>query len=102
MNEIYDDHTNLLIKTLENFCEKQNQVSMCDESNDNPSFTQIDDFQITTSEFDSDDLNQVVENTVIKLDFNSFEGVEPNLKFDLPFLDFENLNTTTLDFEMDI
>jgi len=25
---------------------------------------------------------------------------EPNLKFDLPFLDFENLNTTTLDFEI--
>jgi len=25
--------------------------------------------------------------------------VEPNLKFDLPFPDFKNLNTTTLDFE---
>ena len=36
------------------------------------------------------------------MDFNSFEGVEPNLKFDLPFLDFENLNTTTLDFELEI
>jgi len=27
--------------------------------------------------------------------------VEPNLKFDLPFPDFENLNTTTLDFEIE-
>jgi len=33
------------------------------------------------------------------LDFNSFENVEPILKFDLPFPDFENLNTTTLEFE---
>jgi len=33
------------------------------------------------------------------LDFNSFESVESNLKFDLPFPDFENFNTTTLDFE---
>lgn len=28
--------------------------------------------------------------------------MEPKLKFDLPFLDFEILNTTTLDFENDI
>ena len=98
MNEIYDDHTNLLIKTLENFHEKQNQISMCDESNDNPSFTQIDDFQMKTFEIDNDDLNQVVENTVIKLDFNSFEGVKLDLNFDLPFP--ENLNTTTLNFKL--
>lgn len=100
MNEIYDDHTNLLIKTLENFHEKQNQISMCDESIDNPSFTQIDDFQITTFEFDNDDLNQVVKNTIIKLDFNSFEGVKFDLNFDLPFS--ENLNTTTLNFKLDL
>ena len=58
---------------------------MRDESNDNPSFTQIDDFQVTTFEIDNDDLNQVVENTVIELDFNSFEGAKFDLNFNLPF-----------------
>ena len=99
MNEIYDDHTNLLIKTLENFREKQNQISMCDESNDNPSFTKIDDFQTTTFETENDDLNEVVENTVIELDFNSFERVEPNLKFDIPFSKNNDFQITTFETE---
>ena len=43
---------------------------MCHDSNDNPSFTKLDDFQITTFEIENDDLNEIVENTVIDLDFN--------------------------------
>ena len=35
------------------------------------------------------------------MDFNSFERVEPKIKFDLSFLDFENLNTVTLDYELE-
>ena len=100
MNEVYDDHTDLLFETYMKQREQQNQISTCDESSDNPPFTQIDDFQITTFEFDNDDLNQVVENTVIELDFNSFEGVKLDLNFDLPFS--ENLNTTTLNFKLDL
>ena len=98
MNEIYDDHTDLLFETYMKQREQQNQISTCDESSDNPPFTQIDDFQITTFEFDNDDLNQVVENTVIELDFNSFEGAKLDLNFDLPFS--ENLNTTTLKLDL--
>ena len=100
MNEIYDDHTDSLFETYMKQREQQNQIPTCDKLSNNPSFTQIDDFQITTFEIENNNLNEVVENTVIELDFNSFEGVEPNLNFDLPFS--ENLNTTTLNFEQDI
>ena len=98
MNEIYDDHTDFLLETYMKQREQQNQISMCDESSDNPPFTHIDDFQITTFEFDNEDLNQVVENRVIKLDFNSFKGAKLDLNFDLPFS--ENLNTTTLKLDL--
>ena len=72
---------------------------MCDGSSDNPSFTQIDDFQITTFEIENKNLNEVVENMVIELDFNSFEGEKLDLNFDLPFS--ENLNSlqNSNDFE---
>ena len=90
MDEIYNDHTDLLFETYMKQREKQSQIPTCDKSSDNPSFTKIDDFQITTFEIENDNLNKVVENTVMELDFNSFESVEPNLKFDLPSPDFEN------------
>ena len=40
MNEVYDDHTDLLFETYMKQREKQNQISTCDELTDNPSFTQ--------------------------------------------------------------
>jgi len=93
------EYENFLLRTLNKIRDKQNQIQICDEPRNNPPFTEIDDFQTTTFEIEDNNLNKVVENTVIELDFNSFENVEPNLKFDLPFPGFENLNTTTLDFE---
>jgi len=95
------EYENFLLETLNKVRNKQNQIQICDEPINNPSFTEIDDFQITTSEIEDNNLNKVVENTVIELDLNSFENVESNLKFDLPFPDFENLNSTTLDFEIE-
>jgi len=95
------EYENFLLETLNKVRNKQNQIQICDEPRNNPSFTEIDNFHITTFEIEDNNLNEVVENTVIELDFNSFESVESNLKFDLPFTDFENLNTTTLDFEIE-
>ena len=89
MNDMYNDHMDLVFETYLNQRDKHTQVPTCDKTSDNPPFTQIDDFQITTFEIENENLNEVVENMVIELDFNSFEGMEPNLKFDLPFLDFE-------------
>ena len=60
MKTIYNDHTDLLIETYKKLHEQQNQILMCDESNDNPPFTQIDDFQITTFEIENNNLNEVV------------------------------------------
>jgi len=93
------EYENFLLETLNKVRNNKNQIQICDEPRDNPSFTEIDDFHITTFEIEDNNLDKVVENTVIELDFNSFENVEQNLKFDLPFPDFENLNSTTLDFE---
>jgi len=90
---------NFLLGTLNKVRDKQNQIQIWDESRNNPSFTNIDDFQITNFEIENNNLNKVVKNIVIELDFNSFKSVEPNLNFDLPFPDFEIFNTTTLDFE---
>jgi len=89
-----------LLGTLNKVHDKQNQIQICDEPRNNPLFTKIDDFQITTFEKENNNLNKVVENTVIELDFNSYESMEPDLKFDLPFPDFEILNTKTLTFKM--
>jgi len=88
-----------LLGTLNKVCDKQNQTQIWDEPRNNPTYTEIDDFRTTTFEIEDNNLNKVVENTVIEWDFNSSESVDSNLKFDLPSLDFENLNTTTLDFE---
>jgi len=90
-----------LLGTLNKVRNKQNQIQIYDEPRNNPPFTEIDDFQATTFETEDNNLNKVVESTVIELDFNSFESVESNLKFDLPFPDFENFNTKTLDFEIE-
>jgi len=79
-----------LLGTLNKIRNKQNQIQICDEPRNNPSFTEIDNFHITTFEIKNNNLDKVVENTVIELDLNLFENVEPNLKFDLPFPDFEN------------
>jgi len=89
------EYENFLLRTLNKVHDKQNQIQIFDEPRNNPPFTEIDDFQITTFEIEDNNLNKVVENTITELDFNSFESVESNLKFDLPFSDFENLNTTT-------
>jgi len=95
------EYENFFLGTLNKVRNKQNKIQICDEPRNNPPFTEIDDFQIITFEIEDNNLNKVVENTVIELDFNLFENMEPNLKFDLPFPDFENLNTTTLDFEVE-
>jgi len=95
------EYKNFLLGTLNKVRNKQNRIQICDEPRNNPPFTKIDDFQTTTFEIEDNNLNKVVEHTVIELDFISFENVEPNLKFDLPFPNFENLNITTLDFEIE-
>ena len=94
-----DNHTEFVFETYLKQREKQNQFPTCDEPKDNPTFTQSNDFQITTFESENKNLNEVVNNAVIDLNFNSFEGEEITSQFDLPFSEHDELLTTNLELE---
>ena len=77
------------------FREKQNRIQTCDDSNKNPPLPTIDDFQLTTFEID-ENLNEVVESSVIDLNLNSLGNEDVNLQFDLPLSDSENFGNFRL------
>jgi len=47
------EYENFLLGTLNKVCDKQNQIQICDEPKNNPPFTKVDDFQVTTFEVEN-------------------------------------------------
>ncbi|MDQ4222774.1 hypothetical protein RBK84_00065, partial [Pseudomonas aeruginosa] len=93
-----------------NFCQfccsrclnsSEQKVETKDKPSENQIFTEIENSQITTFDTENENLDKVVQNSRIELDFNSFESEKLDLKFDLPSSDHEKLELTTLSFEND-
>ena len=72
-----------LLTSLKEQREQQNQIQTCDETENNSTLTDIENFQITTLEIENNHLDEVFQNSTNDLDFNSFQKKDLSLDFDL-------------------